>query len=152
MIAVAVGGLFWTRRRLDTLRCPRYLVEIGAVAAFMLWFSERTWVHHYVSFIFTLCAAAAVLSDTTQPEITRRATRFSLVVFAVTTVLASEAGRILGPDGVDWAKGMGVFLWPSVLVTVAAMCRWAPQQHQVTAVARLPIFRYWPSPRTDEQA
>ena len=145
MIAVALGGLYWTRRPLDTLRCPRYLLEIGAVAAFMLWFSERTWVHHYVSFIFTLCAAGAVLSDTSQPEITRRATRASLVVFALATVLASEAGRILGPDGVDWAKGAGVFLWPSVLVTIAAICRWAPQQRRVTAVARLPIFRYWPS-------
>ena len=60
MIAVAVCGLVWTRRRLETLRSPRYLLEIGAVAAFMLWFSERTWVHHYVSFILTLCAAAAI--------------------------------------------------------------------------------------------
>jgi hypothetical protein len=118
----------------------------------MLWFSERTWVHHYVSFIFTLCAAGAVLSDSTQPEITRRATRASLVVFAVATILASEAGRILGPDGIDWAKGIGVFLWPSVLVTIAATCRWAPQRRPVAAAERLPVFRYWPSPETDEQA
>ena len=152
MITVAVGGLFWTRRRLDTLRSPRYLLEIGAVAAFMLWFSERTWVHHYVSFIFTLCAAGAVLSDATQPEITRRVTRVSLVVFAVATVLASEAGRILGPDGIDWAKGAGVFLWPSVFVTMAATCRWASQRRPIDAVERLPLFRYWPSPGTDEQA
>jgi alpha-1,2-mannosyltransferase len=129
MIAVAVAGLVWTRRRLDTLRCPRYLLEIGAVAAFMLWFSERTWVHHYVSFILTLCAAGAMLSDPAQPEITRRATRAALIVFSATTVFASEAGRMFGPDGVDWAKGIGVFLWPSLLVTIAATCRWERQPH-----------------------
>jgi alpha-1,2-mannosyltransferase len=152
MIAVAVTGLAWTRRRLDTLRCPRYLVEIGAVAAFMLWFSERTWVHHYVSFILTLCAAGAVLSDPAEPEIRRRATRAALIVFAIATVFTSEAGWLFGPDGVDWAKGVGVFLWPSVLVTIVATFRWERQPRTVSTTERLPAFRYWSSPRPDEQA
>jgi hypothetical protein len=26
--------------------------------------------------------------------------------------------KIFGPDGVDWAKAAGVYLWPSVLVAV----------------------------------
>jgi hypothetical protein len=106
--------------RLDALRAPRYLLEIGAVAAFMLWFSERTWVHHYVSFLLTLCAAGAMLSDPTQSERTHRLTRAALIVFSIVTLGASEAGRLFGPDGVDWAKGAGVFLWPSVFVTMAA--------------------------------
>jgi hypothetical protein len=158
MIAVAIGGLVWTRRRLDTLRSPRYLLEIGAVAAFMLWFSERTWVHHYVSFILTLCAAAAIVSDAAQPLRTRRVTSAALMLFAIVTLGASEAGRIFGPDGVDWAKGVGVFLWPSVLVTVAATCRWRVRRETRPAVELLPVFRYLSSaamlssaPRTDEQ-
>jgi hypothetical protein len=121
MIAVALTGLVWTRHQLGTLRCPRYLLEIGGVSAFTLWFSERTWVHHYVSFVLMLCAAGAILSDPTQLELTRRPVRTALVLFSVATVFVSEAGRVLGPDGVDWAKSAGVFLWPSVLVTVTAI-------------------------------
>jgi hypothetical protein len=157
MVAVALTGLVWTRHRLTTLRCPRYLIEIGGVSAFMLWFSERTWVHHYVSFVLMLCAAGAIVSDPTQPDRTRRAVRAALVLFSVVTVLASDAGRVFGPDGVDWAKGAGVFLWPSVLVTVAATGPWANKRRLVALSERVPVFRYCPpaavlspSPRPDE--
>jgi alpha-1,2-mannosyltransferase len=142
MVAVALAGLVWTRRRLPTLRCQRYLMEIGGVAAFMLWFSERTWVHHYVSFVLMLCAAGAILSDPTQPERTRRTVRAALVLFAVITILASDVGRVFGPYGVDWAKGAGVFLWPSVLVTLTAAGLWVEKRRPVTTAARVPVFRY----------
>jgi hypothetical protein len=144
MVAVALTGLVWTRHQLTTLRCPRYLLEIGGVSAFTLWFSERTWVHHYVSFVLMLCAAGAILSDPAQPERTRRAVRAALALFSVATLFASDAGRVFGPDGVDWAKSVGVFLWPSVLVTV-------------TAMGPLPVFRYYssamlsPAPRSDDR-
>jgi hypothetical protein len=62
MLAVGLAGLWWTRHPLATFRSRRYVFEIAAVAAFMLWFSERTWVHHYISFILTLMAAGMVLS------------------------------------------------------------------------------------------
>jgi alpha-1,2-mannosyltransferase len=148
MIAVAVLGLVWTRRRLITLRSPRYVLEIGAVAAFMLWFSERTWVHHYVSFVLTLSAAAMIVSDAAQPEMTRRLTRAALVLFSATTFFASEAGYLFGASGVDWAKGVGVFLWPSVLVTAAAVSRLQRATDGSVVQQRLPVFRYW----SDEQA
>ena len=121
MVAVAVGGLVWTRRPLETLRSRRYVLEIGAVAAFMLWFSERTWVHHYVSFILTLSAAGMMLSDPSLHEASRWRLKAALIVFAVATLLTSEAGRLLGPHGVEWAKAAGAYLWPSVLVTMAAI-------------------------------
>ena len=87
----------------------------------MLWFSERTWVHHYVSFVVTLAAAAMVLSDPTQPAWARRQVRAALIVFAAISFFASDAGKMFGPDGIDWAKAAGVYLWPSVLVTVAVI-------------------------------
>jgi len=119
MVTVGLGGLWWARRPLATLRSPRYVIEIGAVAAFMLWFSERTWVHHYVSFILTLAAAGMVLSDATQPESSRRLVRVSLIVFAAISFFASDVSKIFGPDGVDWAKAIGVYLWPSTIVAAA---------------------------------
>jgi len=147
MAGAAIAGLVWIRRPLPTLRCPRYLIEIGGVAAFMLWFSERTWVHHYVSFVLTLCAAGAILSDPAQPERARRFVRRSLIVFSFATVFASEAGRVLGPDGIDWAKGVGVFLWPSLLVTIAVIHPWKEQtDHAPATESRLPLFGYYSPP------
>jgi alpha-1,2-mannosyltransferase len=143
MCAVAVTGLVWSRHQLATLRCPRYLMEIGGVAAFMLWFSERTWVHHYVSFVLMLCAAGAILSDPTQPGRTRRMVRAALVLFSVATIFASDVGRIFGPDGVDWAKSAGVFLWPSVLVTLSGTGPWVNRHTRVAVAERLPVFRYY---------
>lgn len=122
MVTVGLGGLWWARRPLASLRSPRYVIEVGLVAAFMLWFSERSWVHHYVSFILTLAAAGMVLSDPAQPESSRRPLRAALIAFAVISFFASDAGKIFGPDGVDWAKSAGVYLWPSVLV--AAVLVW----------------------------
>ena len=119
-----VWSLAQTRRPLPTFRSPRYLLEIAGVTAFMLWFSERTWVHHYIAFVLTLCAAGATLGDSSQPARTRRAIGAAMIVFAVVSSFASEAGRMFGPSGVVWAKGLGVFLWPSILVTLATTRPW----------------------------
>jgi hypothetical protein len=132
MVATGVAGLWWTRHPLATLRARRYVYEIAAVAAFMLWFSERTWVHHYVSFIITLAAAGMVLSDPLQSWRARSLVRAALLAFAATTLFASEAGRLLGLNGIDWAKAAGVYLWPSMFVTFAvlwAAVRPGPRQH-----------------------
>lgn len=137
MVTAAMAGLVWTRRRLGTFRCERYLMEIGGVTAFMLWFSERTWVHHYVSFLITLCAAGAALSDPEQPASTRRSVRRALLVFAGVTLLASDAGHLFGPHGDEWALALGVFLWPSVLVTAAAL---RSTQRMRSDVTDLPDF------------
>ena len=121
MVVVAFAGLWWTRRTLATLKCRRYLLEVGAVTAFMLWFSERTWVHHYVTFVLTLCAAGTILSDATESDRTRGVVRLSLVSFAVVTLCASEVGRMFGPHGVERAQAAGVFLWPSIVVTITTI-------------------------------
>ncbi len=93
-----------------------------------------------------------------QSERARRVTRTALIVFSIATLSASEAGKLFGPDGVDWAKGAGVFLWPSVFVTMAVTCRWGLRRQETRAAEPLPVFRYLssaaimtPSPRTDEQ-
>jgi hypothetical protein len=121
MLAVGVAGLVWSRHALPSLRSQRYVLEIGAVAAFMLWFSERTWVHHYISFVLTLAAAGMVMSDPAVPEPRRLLIKRLLVLFAGASFFASDAGRVFGPHGVEWAKAVGVFLWPSILVTLAAV-------------------------------
>ena len=137
MAAVAIGGLVWTWRPLPTLRSQRYVLEIGAVAAFMLWFSERTWVHHYISFILTLSAAGMVLSDPAVSEPRRRLMKRLLIFFAIAAACASDLGRLFGAHGVEWAKAFGVFLWPSVLLTLATL-RFAAQDRPA-GEAPLPV-------------
>ena len=121
MVGAGAAGLWWSRRPLESLRSPRYVIEIGMVAAFMLWFSERTWVHHYVSFILTLTAAGTILSDPARSEAEQWPLRTALIAFAALSFFASDVSKVFGPDGVDWAKAVGVYLWPSVLVGVVLL-------------------------------
>ncbi|HEX3703183.1 MAG TPA: glycosyltransferase family 87 protein [Vicinamibacterales bacterium] len=136
MVGAGLAGLWWARRPLATLRSRRYVIEVGMVAAFMLWFSERTWVHHYVSFILTLAAAGMVLSDPSQPESARRPLRVALLVFAAVSFFASDAGKLFGPDGVDWAKAAGVYLWPSLLVAAALVRSAESSSHEAHEAAK----------------
>lgn len=123
MIATAAAGVWWMRRPLATLRSPRYVFEIGAVAAFMLWFSERTWIHHYVTFVLLLGAAAMIVSDPARPEPDRRLVTRGVLGFFAITLFASEAGGVFGPDGVDWMKTFGVYLLPSIVLTAIVLSR-----------------------------
>ena len=147
MLAVAAAGLVWMRRPLESLRSRRYVLEIGAVAAFMLWFSERTWVHHYVSFVITLSAAGMVLSDPDVPEARQLLLKRLMIFFSIATVFASEAGRLFGSHGMEWAKAFGVFLWASVAVTMATLH--GPVRNGVDSRARAIrtgwIGRPWPA-------
>jgi alpha-1,2-mannosyltransferase len=137
MVIIGMAGLVWMRRRMPTWRSERYLFELSGVTAFVLWFSERTWVHHYVSFLIVLCAAAAVVSDPNEGERTRRALHHALMVFAGVTLFASDLSRIFGPHGDEWALALGVFLWPSVLVFVVLF--WAAQRRGVHVDAVDPV-------------
>jgi hypothetical protein len=115
LMGAGIGGLIWARRPLPTLASPRYVIEIGAVAAFMLWFSERTWTHHYISFLLTLAAGAMIVSRSRSGRSGRGVER-AMMLFAATTFFASEAGYVFGLNGVDWVKATGVFLWSSMIL------------------------------------
>ncbi len=121
MVGVALAGLWWMRKPLGTLRSRRYILEVAAVSAFMLWFSERTWVHHYVSFVLMLSAAAMIVSDPEEPERSRQLVYRSAGIFFALTLFASEAGKIFGRDGIDWVKAYGVYLVGSLIMTTAVL-------------------------------
>jgi hypothetical protein len=138
MILVAVAGLWWMRRPLASLRSARYVVEIAAVGAFMLWFSERTWVHHYVSFVLMLCAAGMLLSDPHRAMASRRRVRAAIWVFILGGLTATEFGQVFGPDGIDWAHALGAYLLPSIVVT-AVVLHEASVEPRDRAVTVLPV-------------
>jgi hypothetical protein len=116
LVGIGLTGLWWSRKRLPTLRHRRYVMEIGGVAAFMLWASPRTWVPHFVTLILTLVAAGMILSDPLMAYITRRRALIALSVAAFLMFLTTDAAKIFGPDGHRWMLTIGVSLWASVLL------------------------------------
>ena len=124
MVGSAIAGLSG-RGAVPDVPCPRYLLEIGA----------RGGVHAVVlradlgaSLRQLRAHAVRGRRDAERPAQpaahTSRDRSGADRVRGGASLSASEAGRMFGPDGVDWAKGAGVFLWPSVLVTIAAIRRW----------------------------
>ncbi len=118
MVLIVIGliGLWWSRKVLPTLRDRRYVMEIGAVAAFMLWASPRTWVPHFVTLILTLLAVGMILSDPRMAYITRRRALTALSAAAFLMFLTTDVAKIFGPDGHRWMLTIGVSLWASVLL------------------------------------
>ncbi len=117
--AIALAGAWWMRHKLPTLRSRRYLLEIGCVAAFMLWASERTWVPHYVTLGITLFATAMVFSDPEEPFESQRRAMVALIAAAVLMFFTSDVAKIFGPNGGQIMRTVGVSLWAGVLLVVA---------------------------------
>ncbi len=118
LVMIGATGLLWMYRRLPTLRCRRYIMEIGAVAAFMLWAEEWCWVPHYVTLVLTIAAAAMIAVDA---ESSRRAAKrawLALGIAAVLMLFTSDAVKIFGPHAANWGRtvdpslfaGMGLVL------------------------------------------
>ena len=80
----------------------------------------------YVSFILALSAAGMVLSDPTVPEQRRRLLTGALIVFIIATLFTSDAGRMFGRQGIQWAKAFGVYLWASAVVVTTMV--WAARR------------------------
>ena len=112
----------------------------------MLWFSERTWVHHYVSFVLMLSAAAMIVSDPEEPERSQQLVYRSAGIFFALTLFASEAGKIFGRDGIDWVKAYGVYLVGSMIMTVAVLRAGAARRRRSKTLTQLEISDFRKSP------
>jgi hypothetical protein len=136
LAAIAVAGLVWARRPLPSLRSRRYLLECGAVAVFMLWASERTWVEHYVTLVLALFAAVMVASDETERPRTRRAAWVALALSAALLASTSDVARLFHRDGSRITKSLAVCFWASAALTaVLVSARGEPRSaHRVHVV------------------
>jgi hypothetical protein len=119
LLAIVVAGVFWARRPVTTFRSQRYVLEIGAIAAFMLWASERTWVPHYVTLVLTLFAVGMVLSNPAESETVRHRAWWALVLAACLMAFTGDLGKIFGPHGNKFTRTLGVSLWASVVLVAA---------------------------------
>jgi hypothetical protein len=118
LIVVALLGLSWMRQGDGTLRSRRYVMEIGAVASFMLWASERTWVAHYVSLVLPLVAVAMVFDDARTSDTERRWTRWILLGGGALMLWTSDLAKVFSADGRHYVKMIGIPLWVSLSLAV----------------------------------
>lgn len=128
LLAIAVAGVTWAWRPPPTLRSRRYVAEIGCVAAFMLWASQRTWVEHFVTLVLPAFAVAMIGSDPGESPRSRRRARWALLAALGLLALTSDIGKLFGPHGADYVRTIGVAFWASVfLVLVIVTARLAPE-------------------------
>ncbi|HUO10172.1 MAG TPA: glycosyltransferase family 87 protein [Phycisphaerae bacterium] len=145
---LAVVGLLWMRRPLLTLRCQRYVGEVGAVAIMMLWASERTWVAHYVTLLLPLTAVGMLASGRVRTAGIGRVATWSLWLAAGMMLLTSDLAKVLfGRNGRELALMVNVPLWASagLAATIIAarlndrpLVNWNTQNMEKP---RLPLFQ-----------
>ncbi|NNM84749.1 MAG: DUF2029 domain-containing protein [Phycisphaerales bacterium] len=121
LVAVGIVGLIWMRRPLPSLRCRRYILELGAIAAFMLWAEEWSWVPHYVTLVLTLSAAVMILCDVEATAAARRRVLYALFAAAVLMLFTSDIDKLFGHNGPNWGRTMDPVLFAGIILVWAIM-------------------------------
>jgi len=121
-----VGLLAWLcRTRSERRDDPRLLGEFSLVVLTMLFVSERSWKHHYVTLLLPytyLCYRAGM------PGLSRRSRAILGGALALSAVLiattSSELGGLFAKhSGHKVAQAYGMFLWAGVVVYIATAWR-----------------------------
>ncbi|PWU22097.1 MAG: hypothetical protein C5B50_00155 [Verrucomicrobia bacterium] len=129
--ALALGGIWWMRRRLVDFRSSRYIVEVGCVGVFMVWASQQSWVPHYVSMVLALTATAMVLSDPQELLAQQRRALRALAASVFLMFMTSDVAKIFGTDGGEYVRTIGVSIWACVLLlaaTITSRCGRMPSE------------------------
>lgn len=122
LVALGLIGLWWMRRPLNNLQSRRYLLDVGAIAAFMVLASPRTWVPHYVTLIFTLTAVSAIAFNVATAMPRRKWATGALSVSGLLMFMTTDVGKIFGRDGHRWLLTIGVSLWATLLLLLVIFC------------------------------
>lgn len=119
-----VGMLAWLCRTKTTRRDdPRLLGEFALVVLTMLFVSERSWKHHYVTLLlpYTYLVYRAGMPG---PKWTRRGLTgvLALSAFLMATT-STDIGGFFVEQGHEIAQGYGMFLWAGVVLYIATAWR-----------------------------
>ena len=121
-----VGLLAWlcrtkTERRDD----PRLLGEFALVVLTMLFVSERSWKHHYVTLLLPYTYLAYRVGVGGLPRLTRSVLGGVLVLsaFLIATTSSEIGGFFARGQGHKIAQAYGMFLWSGVVVYIATAWR-----------------------------
>jgi hypothetical protein len=127
LMAVGFVGLlaFFCRTSNRDRRDPRYLAEVALVVLTMLFISERSWKHHFV----TLLLPYTYLVWEFHAPSNRPGGRawiggaLGLSCLLMATTSSEFGGLFAGGEGHEIAQGYGMFLWAAVVLYVAVAWR-----------------------------
>ncbi len=141
IVAGLLGLLaFFCRTRTRDRRDPRLLGEYGLVVLTMLFASERSWKHHFVTVLLPI---TYLVSEYFSPRLGRRG-RAVIVLscamcFGLMAFTSPEIGGILFEDADEMAKGYGFFLWASVVLYATVAWRvWCRRDEPVPSDPEAP--------------
>jgi len=125
--SLGIVGLlaFFCRTRSSDRRDVRYLGEVALVALAMLFLSERSWKHHFVTLVFPF---TYLMSELFSPRTSPRA-RWGILAalgssFLLMASTSSEFGGLFaGGRGHEIAQGYGMFMWAAVVLFAAVAWR-----------------------------
>jgi hypothetical protein len=126
-LSLGVVGLlaYLCRTSTTNRRDPRLLGEFALIVLAMLFLSERSWKHHYVTLLLPYTYLTAQFTYGTNklgPRILISIAIWTSVILMATT--SSELGGFLANgQGHKIAQGYGMFLWAGVLLFVATAWR-----------------------------
>ncbi len=139
--AISVGMLVllaWLCRTKTTRRDdPRLLGEFALVVMAMLFLSERSWKHHFVTLLLPYTYLLWQFADGPlrwRGRLAITAAVWGSVLFMATT--STELGGLFGrTQGHKIAQGYGMFLWAAMLLFVATAWRVAAERNRELSVA-----------------
>jgi alpha-1,2-mannosyltransferase len=121
-----VGLLAWFCRTRSVRRDdPRLLGEFSLVVLTMLFISERSWKHHYVTLLLPYTYLAYRVGVAGLPKLTRWILGGVLVAsaFLIATTSSEVGGLFAHGQGHKIAQAYGMFLWSGVVLYIATAWR-----------------------------
>jgi hypothetical protein len=138
VVAVGLVGLlaFFCRTRTSNRRDPRLLGEIALVALTMLFLSERSWKHHYVTVLLPYSyLACEFFSSRLGPRGRALVVGSWAMSFTLMAATSTDVGGLFADGrGHEIAQGYGSFLWAGVVLYVMVAWRvWARRREPDSA-------------------
>lgn len=126
LTVVFLGFLgFFCRTKAQDRRDPRFLGEVALVVLTMLFISERSWKHHFVTLLIPYAYLVWELYRPTnkpwQRSLIGAALLLSFVFMATTST--EFGGLFANGRGHEIAQGYGMFLWAAVVLYAAVAWR-----------------------------
>jgi hypothetical protein len=126
-LTLALLGLlaFLCRTPSRDRRDPRFLGEIALVVLTMLFVSERSWKHHFVTLLLPYTYLVRELFFGPRAAWSRSliATALGLSFLFMATTSTELGGLFAGGKGHEYAQGYGMFLWAGVVLYAAVAWR-----------------------------
>jgi alpha-1,2-mannosyltransferase len=139
MVFGLLALLAWLcRTPAENRRDPRLLGEVALVVLTMLFVSERSWKHHYVTVLIPFSyLVAEFFSSRVSPRSRMLIVGSWGVSFSLMAATSTEfGGWFAGGEGHEIAQGYGLFLWAGVVLYATVAWRvWARRLETVTPPA-----------------